>query len=83
MVTHTSLIVAECPSQGTAQPHFSILQVFQQEVLHGDWLSVQLVTELLIVGDRSGDHKHFLEQENMQFLKEMNPQNLPKQRSNE
>lgn len=80
-VPHTSLIVAECPSQGAAQPHFSVLQVFQQEVLHGDRLSVQLVAELFIVGDGSSDHKHFLEEENMQFLEEKNPQDSPKQSS--
>lgn len=61
----TSLIVAECPTQGAAQPHFSILQVFQQEVLHGDRLPVQLVAELLVVGDSSSDHQDFLEQEDM------------------
>lgn len=61
----TSLIVAERPTQGAAQPHFPILQVFQQEVLHGDRLPVQLVAELLIVGNGAGDNKHFLEEENM------------------
>lgn len=76
---HTSLIVAECPSQGATQPHFSVLEVFQQEVLHGDWLTVQLVAKLLIVGDGSSDHKHFLEKENMQFLEEKNPQAFTKQ----
>lgn len=77
-VIHTSLIVAECPSQRAAQSHFSILQVFQEEVLHRDWLPVQLVAELLVVGDGSSDHKYFLEQENMQFLEEKNPQDIPK-----
>lgn len=68
--THTSLVVAEGPTQGAAQPHFSILQVFQHEVLHWDGLPVQLVAELFIVSDSSSDHKHFLKQENMEFLKE-------------
>lgn len=81
-VIHTSLIIAESPTQGAAQPHFSILQVFQQEVLHRYRLPVQLVTELLVVGDGSSDHKHFLEQENMQFLEEKNSQDFPKQQSN-
>jgi hypothetical protein len=76
---HTSLIVAEGPSQGAPQPHFPILQIFQQEVLHGDRLPVQLVAELLIVGDSSSDHQHFLKQENMQFLGEKNPQDFLKQ----
>lgn len=79
---HTSLIVAKCPAQRAAQPHFSVLQVFQQKVLYRDWLPVQLVAELLVVGDSSSDHKHFLEQENMQFLEEKNPQDFPKQQSN-
>lgn len=82
-VIHTSLIVAECPSQGATKPHFSILQVFQQEVLHGDRLPVQLVAELLVMGDSPSDHQHFLEQENMQFLEEKNPQGFSKQQSNE
>lgn len=30
------------------------------------------------MGDGSSDHKHFLEQENMQFLEEKNPQDIPK-----
>lgn len=80
---HTSLVVAECPSQGAAQPHFSILQVFQQQVLHRYRLPVQLVAELLIVGDGSSDYQHFLEQENVQFLEENNPQDVPKQQSSE
>lgn len=77
----TSLIVAKCPTQGAAQPHFSILQVFQEKVLYRDRLPVQLVAELFIVGDSSSDHKHFLEQENVQFLEEKNPQDFPKQQS--
>ena len=60
-----SLIVAERPTEGAAQPHFPILQVFQQEVVHGDRLLVQLVAELLIVGNGAGDNKHFLEEEDM------------------
>lgn len=33
------------------------------------------------MGDSSSDHKHFLEQENVQFLEEKNPQDFPKQQS--
>lgn len=72
----TSLVVAERPTQGAAQPDFSILQVFQQEVLHGDRLPVQLVAKLFIVSDGSSDHKHFLEQKNMQFLEEKSAQDF-------
>jgi hypothetical protein len=79
--THTSLVVAEGPAQGATQPHFSILQVFQREVLHRDGLSVQLIAELLVVSDSSGDHQHFLEQENMEFLEEKSPQDCPEQPS--
>lgn len=35
------------------------------------------------MGDGSSDHQHFLEQENVQFLEEKNPQDVPKQQSNE
>lgn len=35
------------------------------------------------MGDSSSDHKHFLEQENMQFLKDKNPQDFPKHLPNE
>lgn len=31
------------------------------------------------MGDGSSDHKHFLEQENMKFLGEKNPQDFSKQ----
>lgn len=79
--THTSLIVAEGPTQGAAQPHFSILQVFQHEVLHRDGLPVQLVAELFIVSDSSSDHKHFLKQENMEFLEEKSPWDCPERQS--
>lgn len=34
------------------------------------------------MSDSSSDHKHFLEQENMQFLEEKNPQDFLKQQSN-
>lgn len=77
----TSLIVGEGPTQGAAQPHFPVLQIFQQQVLHGNWLPVQLVAQLLVVGDSSSNHKHFLEQENMEFLEENTPQDLPQQAS--
>ena len=79
--TRTSLVVAEGPTQGATQPHFSILQVFQREVLHRDGLPVQLIAELLVVRDSSGDHQHFLEQENVKFLGEKSPQDCPEQPS--
>lgn len=59
--------VAERPSEGAAHSDVSILQVLQHQVLHWDWLSINLEALTLVPGDGTGQNQQLGEQEHMQL----------------
>lgn len=61
----TFVCIAESSSEGAAHSDVSILQVLQHEILHWDWLPVNLETVALVPGDRAGQDQQLGEQEHM------------------
>ena len=69
----TFVCVAESASEGAAHSDVSVLQVLQHQILHWDWLPVNLETVALVPGDGAGQNQQLGEQEHVQFLKENKP----------
>lgn len=64
----TFVCVAEGASEGAAHPDVSVLQVLQHQILHWDWLPVNLEALALVPGDGAGQHQQLGKQEHMQLL---------------
>lgn len=64
----TFVCVAESASEGAAHSDISVLQVLQHQILHWDWLPVNLETLALIPGDVAGQNQQLSKQEHMQLL---------------
>lgn len=66
---HTFIRIAKGPSEGSSHFHITILQVFEEQLLHGDGLPVHLVGLTLVASDWPGQNQDVLEEEDVEFLK--------------
>lgn len=64
----TFVCIAESTSEGATHSDISILQVLQHQILHRDWLSVNLETLALIPGDGARQNQQLSKQEHVQLL---------------
>lgn len=65
----TFICITKGPSEWAAHANVSILQVFQYEILHWDWLAVHLETMPVIPCHRPGQDQNLREQKNVQLLR--------------
>lgn len=68
-LVRTFIGIAKGASEGPSHFHITILQVFEEQLLHGDGLPVHLVGLTLVTSDRPGQNQDVLEEEDVEFLK--------------
>lgn len=64
----TSVSVAKGPSEGAAHPDVPVLQVLQHQLLHWDWLTINLEALTLVPGNGTRQNQQLGEQEDVQLL---------------
>lgn len=72
----TFVCVGEGSSERAPHPDVPVLEVFQHEMLHWDWLAVNLEALALVPGDVARQNQQLGEQEHVQLLRGSRKRNI-------